>query len=77
MDAEVSIEREERSGLTAVELRIVAEFGPSIPRPVVHRCVEEAAADFVSAPIQLYVPLLVERRVRRRLGGWSADARHA
>jgi len=53
--------------LAELEGRLVLELGPSVPASVVHRCVEEAASRFAAAPIQTYVPLLVERRVRRSL----------
>lgn len=64
------------SALEELEDRLVLELGPSVPAYVVHRCIEDAASRFAAAPIQTYVPLLVERRVRRSLGDWRDDVRH-
>lgn len=64
------------TALEELEGRLVLELGPSVPASVVHRCVEDAASRFAAAPIQTYVPLLVERRVRRSLRDWRDDVRH-
>ena len=68
--AEVPPDQPSRPDLAEVELRLLAELCPPIPPDAVRRCVEQAAADFDAAPIRAYVPLFVERRVRRQLGGW-------
>lgn len=59
-----------RAELADIELRLVAELSPPFPPEAVRRCIEQAAADFDGAPVRAFVPLLVERRVRRQLSGW-------
>lgn len=59
------------STVADLELRMSAEFTPPVPLPMVRGCIEEAFARFREAPIQTYVPLLVERRIRRELGEWT------
>jgi len=64
-----AVERAQGSTFEDLERRLVAELGPAVPPSVVHDCIEDAAAPFAAAPIQIYVPLFVERRVRRVLAG--------
>lgn len=52
----------------AVE-RLVATFTPHYSAEEIHEIVEEIHRDFDDAKVREFVPLLTERRARRRLGG--------
>ena len=56
--------------LAAVERRLAAEFGPTVPPEVVHRCVVDVALRFEDSRVRQYVPVLVERIAR----AWLRDA---
>lgn len=68
--AQVPPELPRRAELAEVEVRLLAELSPPLPADAVRRCIEQAAAEFDGAPVRAFVPLLVERRVRRQLGSW-------
>ena len=53
--------------LVNVERRIVADFEGRIAPEVVHRYLEEAEHAFDHARIRTFVPVLVDRTVRRQL----------
>jgi hypothetical protein len=53
----------EQHELIAIERRMLAAFSPPLPPAVVSRAVAEVRAEFDSARVRKYVPLLVERRV--------------
>jgi hypothetical protein len=50
-----------------LEARLVDDYGAGA-RPVVHRAVEEERGRFTDARVHAFVPVLVERSVRTRLG---------
>jgi hypothetical protein len=56
--------------VTVVERRLVDEFSASIPPDEVRRCIADVAARFDAAPVQTYLPVLVERIARN----WLRDA---
>ena len=58
---------DERVQLAEVEERLVDEFGAE-RRGTVHRVVEEERQRFDDASVHAFVPILVERSVRSRLG---------
>jgi hypothetical protein len=53
--------------LDGVESRMLAAFSPPLPAGDVRRAVAEVRAEFESARVRQFVPLLVERRVRDQL----------
>jgi hypothetical protein len=57
----------EAGQLYVVEQRMLATFCPPLSAGDVHRVVAEARAEFDSARVRLYVPMLVERTVREHL----------
>lgn len=60
--------RSEDAQLEEVERRMVAEFG-DLPAEQVVAAVRESRARFADSPVRDFVPLLVERQVRRHLTG--------
>jgi hypothetical protein len=45
---------------------------PQVPEPSIRECVHQIRAEFSNARIRTYLPILVDRRARARLSGWSA-----
>lgn len=58
---------DEQAQLAELEARLVDELGAD-RRAIVHRAVEEEHNRFADARIHAFVPILVERSVRSRLG---------
>lgn len=54
---------------------LAREAGPSVPLPVIERCVTEEVARFCGARIRAFVPLLVHKAVRDRLVRTTSAAR--
>jgi hypothetical protein len=54
-------------GLDEVKARLVREFGGQVTEDEIKRVVDEEAAKFAEAEIDKFVPVLVERRARKRL----------
>ncbi len=54
--------------LAEIEDRLITHYAPAIPAQRVRDCMHSEAARFASAPVQVFVPVLVERAVRARLG---------
>jgi hypothetical protein len=57
--------------LRRVEVRLLAEAGgdPAAEREV-RRHLADSCARFATAPVRQFVPILVEREVRRRIRTW-------
>jgi hypothetical protein len=58
---------DQRVQFAELEARLVDEYG-SDRRALVHRTVEEERDRFTDARVHTFVPILVERSVRSRLG---------
>jgi hypothetical protein len=56
--------------LAAVVRRLTGEFQAAVPPDVVERFVHDVAVRFETAPVRIYVPVLVERIARE----WLRDA---
>jgi len=54
-----------------LEVQLIARFSPPLHPKEVQRSLIDCAASYGSAPVRLYVPLLIERDVTRRLRGLS------
>ena len=52
----------------ALKAQLTDELKGRVPAPVVEREVNNALADFGQPPITQFLPILIERRVRARLG---------
>lgn len=53
--------------LAHLTARLKAQFADRVTDTEIERTVTEASADLASAPIRVFVPLLVERGARERL----------
>lgn len=62
-----AIERYETGDFGAIEQRLIATFCPPLQIESVRRCLVESLARFQDAPVQTYVPVLVERQANDRL----------
>jgi hypothetical protein len=54
---------------TEIAASIYESFGGAVDRETIIHAVDEEFARYAAAPVQDFVPLLVERDVRARLGG--------
>lgn len=54
-------------GLGEVKARLLRELGDRVGEDEINRVVDEEAAKFEDAEIDKFVPVLVERRARKRL----------
>jgi hypothetical protein len=61
------MDQREAAELDAVEGRLLAEFGESVPPAEVERCFQAAVAAFEDVPVRTYVALLIERHAGREL----------
>lgn len=59
--------RSAEEALASVEARLLSDFAPTVPSEVIHSHVAEVAGGYAGARITAYVPVLVDRAVRRRL----------
>jgi hypothetical protein len=59
---------DQRVQFAELEARLVDEFGAT-RQPAVHRAIEDERNRFIDASVHAFVPILVERSVRARLGG--------
>lgn len=63
----MTIEPEEERAIGEVVERLAQQF-PQAPAEAVSSLVDEAHHEFDQSPIRAFVPVLVERQVRARLG---------
>ena len=54
-----------------LETRLIAQFGPPLRPEDVQACLIDCVARYESARVRQYLPLLIERDARRRLGELS------
>lgn len=62
----MSLEDEQRQ-LESARRELLKEFSGTVPAEQVEQGFDELVAEFRGAPIQSFVPVLVQRRVRERL----------
>ncbi len=67
---------DERRWIAGLVESLVTAF-PGVPEQQVRACVETISAGFASARIRTYVPILIARRARAALTGWSAPVHGA
>ncbi|MDT0467400.1 three-helix bundle dimerization domain-containing protein [Streptomyces gibsoniae] len=65
----MSIDLDEEAALRHVTDQLKISYGDRCTPAEVEAAVDEARASFTVLPIRTYVPVLVERRARRILGG--------
>jgi hypothetical protein len=54
--------------LEHLEAQLIARFSPPLRAEEVERCLIDCVASYVSAPVRLYLPVLIERDATERLG---------
>lgn len=54
--------------LDQLEDRLISHYGRDIPAERVRACMRDEVDRFAAAPVRTFVPILVERAVRARLG---------
>lgn len=65
----------EQVEIERLRAHLVREFAPVVGAVVVDRLVDDAAAELHDARVRQFVPLLMERRVRRSISGCSTGPR--
>ena len=55
--------------------RLVEEFSGSVPEDMIEAIIDDSIARWADAPVQAFVPVLVERRARQRLRELSRSQR--
>jgi hypothetical protein len=57
-----SVEQRRRAAVAEIESRLIDTYGDIVGVDAVRECVRAAASAFEAAPVQTYVPLLIERK---------------